>query len=137
MRRVLYDLNVLLDVLLRREPFVRASAAALDSVTQQGTEGFLAGHAVTTLFYILRRNVGPEEAHELLAHLLARLKVAPVTDAGVREALARKFKDFEDAVTVCAAQEVEASVIVTRNPADFARSPVPAVLPEVFVIPRA
>lgn len=137
MRRVLYDLNVILDVLLRREPFLPASAAALDAVTQPDTEGFLSGHAVTTIFYLLRRNVGTEEAHELLAHLLARLKVAPVTDSGVREALARRFKDFEDAVTVCAAEEVGATVIVTRNPADFARSPVPAVLPEVFLVPRS
>jgi predicted nucleic acid-binding protein len=136
-RRVLYDLNVILDVLLRREPFLPASAAALDTVTQPGTEGFLSAHAVTTLFYLLRRNVGIEDTRELLTHLLARLKVAPVTDAGVREALARKFKNFEDAVTVSAAEEVGATVIVTRNPADFAQSTVPAVLPEVFLVPNS
>jgi len=34
MKRVLYDTNVLLDVLLKREPFHADSATALDAVGQ-------------------------------------------------------------------------------------------------------
>lgn len=132
MKRVLYDTNVLLDVTLRREPHFSTSAAALDAVGQKQVEGYIAGHAVTTLFYLLRRELGSTKSRHVLSDLLSKTRVAPVTDAGIRQALSAPFKDFEDAVTHAAAQEAGVSVIVTRNVSDFAKGTIPAVLPAVF-----
>ena len=132
MKRVLYDINVLLDVLLKREPCLADSASALDAVGQGQVEGYIAGHAVTTLFYLLRRELGVTKSRQVLAGLLTKMRVAPVTDAGIRQALNNSFKDFEDGVTYAAAQEAEVSVIVTRNVSDFTKGIIPAVLPEVF-----
>ena len=132
MKRVLYDINVLLDVLLMREPFLADSASALDAVGQGQVEGYIAGHAVTTLFYLLQRELGMAKSRQVLAGLLTKMRVAPVTDAGIRQALNNSFKDFEDGVTYAAAQEAEVSVIVTRNVSDFTKGIIPAVLPEVF-----
>ena len=132
MKRVLYDTNVLLDVTLRREPHLAASAAALDAVGQGQVEGYIAGHAVTTLFYLLQRELGATKSRRVLADLLAKMHVAPVTDAGIRQALSGPFKDFEDAVSHAAAQEAGVAVIVTRNVGDFAKGTIPAILPEVF-----
>ena len=132
MKRVLYDINVLLDVLLMREPFLAVSASALDAVGQGQVEGYIAGHAVTTLFYLLQRELGMAKSRQVLAGLLTKMRVAPVTDAGIRQALNNSFKDFEDGVTYAAAQEAEVSVIVTRNVNDFTKGIIPAVLPEVF-----
>ncbi len=58
-KRVLYDTNVVLDVLLQRQPHYQASVAALDVVEKQSAivEGYIAGHAVTTLDYLLRKQV--------------------------------------------------------------------------------
>jgi len=131
-KRVLYDTNVLLDVLLRREPFLAASAAALDAVGQGQVEGYVAGHAVTTLFYLLQRELGMPKSRQVLTDLLTKMRVAPVSDAGVRQALSGSFKDFEDGVTHAAAQEAKVSVIVTRNVSDFTKGLIPAVLPEMF-----
>jgi len=132
MKRVLYDINVLLDVLLMREPFLADSASALDAVGQGQVEGYVAGHAVTTLFYLLQRELGMAKSRQVLAGLLTKMRVAPVTDAGIRQALNNSFKDFEDGVTYAAAQEAEVSVIVTRNVSVFTKGITPAVLPEVF-----
>jgi len=132
MKRVLYDINVLLDVLLKREPCLADSASALDAVGQGQVEGYIAGHAVTTLFYLLQRELGMAKSRQVLAGLLTKMRVAPVTDAGIRQALNNSFKDFEDGVTYAAAQEAEVSVIVTRNVNDFTKGIIPAVLPEVF-----
>jgi predicted nucleic acid-binding protein len=132
MKRVLYDINVLLDVLLKREQFLADSASALDAVGQGQVEGYIAGHAVTTLFYLLQRELGMAKSRQVLAGLLTKMRVAPVTDAGIRQALNNSFKDFEDGVTYAAAQEAEVSVIVTRNVNDFTKGIIPAVLPEVF-----
>lgn len=133
MKRVLFDSDVLLDILAQREPFVAASARALNTVMQNQVEGYVSGHAVTNIFYILRRQVGNEVARELLAKLLQHLQVASVTDEVIRQALNSSIKDFEDAVTSAAALTAGLEIIVTRNTPDFVVSLVPAMLPDEFL----
>lgn len=132
MKRVLYDTNVLLDVLLKREPHFFASMVALDAVGQGRVEGYIAGHAVTTLAFLLERQLGARKSKAILADLLSKMRVAAVTDRTIRQALHSPIKDFEDAVTHAAAQEAGISLIVTRNIRDFSKGAIPAVLPEVF-----
>ena len=91
------------------------------------------GHAVTNIFYILRRQIGSEVARDLLSRLLQRLQVASVTDEVIRAALQSPMTDFEDAVTSEAAKVVGIETIVTRNTSDFVTSPVPTMLPEEFL----
>ncbi len=133
MRRVLFDSDVLLDVLAQRQPFVVISAQALNMVTQPQVQGYVSGHAVTNIFYILRRQVGSETARELLSRLLQNLQIANVTDEVVRAALQSSMTDFEDAVTSEAANATGVEIIVTRNTSDFVASTIPAVLPEEFL----
>ncbi len=133
MKRVLFDSDVLLDVLSQRQPFVIASAQALNTVTQEQVQGYVSGHAVTNIFYILRRQIGSEAARELLSRLLQRLQVASVTDEVIRQALQSSIADFEDAVTSAAANVEGLEMIVTRNTSDFITSSVPAITPEEFL----
>lgn len=81
MRRVLYDTNILLDVILRREPHLGASAAVLEHAAVGTVEGYVAGHAVTTIAYLVQRERGAAETRRTLAHLLSKLRVAPVPSA--------------------------------------------------------
>ncbi|MBN3874240.1 MAG: PIN domain-containing protein [Nostoc sp. JL33] len=133
MKRVLFDSDVLLDILAQRQPFIVASAQALNTVMQNQVQGYVSGHAVTNIFYILRRQVGNEVARELLAKLLQHLQVASVTDEVIRQALNSPIKDFEDAVTSAAALTASLEIIVTRNTPDFVASLVPAMLPDEFL----
>ena len=55
MKRVLLDVNVILDVLLDRKPHAEASAAAWAAVEIGAAKGLLAAHAVTTVYYLIRR----------------------------------------------------------------------------------
>ena len=135
MRRVLYDVDVVLDTLLKRQPHYAASAAALDPVGQGAVTGYLAGHAITTLFYLLRKQIGTDPARACLAGLLSRMRIAAVTDSVVRTALSSTFKDFEDAVTHAAALEAGVDLIVTRNIQDYAHASLPVLLPDVLFTP--
>jgi predicted nucleic acid-binding protein len=130
---VLFDSDILLDVLAQRQPFFVASVQALNTVTQPQVQGYVSGHAVTNIFYILRRQVGNAAAQELLSRLLQHLCIASVTDEVIRAALQSSMTDFEDAVTSEAANAVGVQVIVTRNTSDFDASSIPAVLPEEFL----
>lgn len=131
-KRVLFDTDVILDFLLERQPFFSEATTALNLVSQGKAVGFVSGHAVTTIFYILSRKVGSEKAKEIISDLFKTLLVAPVTDKIIRQAMTSKFKDFEDAVSHFAALEERVSAIVTRNAKDFGKGEISAVLPKIF-----
>ncbi|MTJ14219.1 PIN domain-containing protein [Anabaena sp. UHCC 0187] len=130
MKQVLFDSDVLLDILAQRQPFVVASAQALNTVMKKQVQGFVSGHAVTNIFYILRRQIGSEAARKLIENLLQHIQIASVTNEVIHQALQSPIKDFEDAVTSAAATAAGVEIIVTRNKVDFVASLVPAILPE-------
>lgn len=132
-KRVLLDTDVILDFLLERQPFFSDATTALNIISQGRALGFVSAHAVTTLFYILSRKVTSDKAKEIISDLLKTLSIAAVTDKIVKQALASKFKDFEDGVSHFAAIEERVSVIVSRNIKDFSKSDIPVILPEVFI----
>ena len=132
-KRVLFDTDVVLDFLLERQPFFSDATLALNIISQGRAVGFISAHSVTTLFYLLSRKVVPEKAKEIIGDLLKTLSVVAVTDKIIKQALASKFKDFEDAVGHYAALEEKMSMIVSRNIKDYSKSDIPVILPEVFI----
>jgi predicted nucleic acid-binding protein len=131
--RVVFDTNVLLDVLADRQPFAEVSASALDLARLGRVDGFVAAHAIATLAYLLTRDVGRGPARQILASLLVHLEIAPLTDAVIRRSLMSTLDDPEDAMVCAAAQGVDAGMIVTRNLRDFRGGPVSAVSPAEWV----
>ena len=133
MRRILFDPNIVLDVLLNRQPHVDASAAAWASVETGVSEGMLAAHAVTTIHYLIRKEMGNARAARTLSAILRVFAVAAVDGAVIREALQLPLRDFEDAVTAAAARLAGCELIVTRDPKGFRGSPVRSLTPEAVM----
>ncbi len=131
--RVLVDTNVVLDVLLDRAPFADLSARVLALVEQSRIEGFLCATTVTTLDYLLGQSLSRAAARRALRTLLDLFEVAPVNRPILEQALQSGLADYEDAVLAQSARLVGADVIVSRNTADFAKSPVPALDPAGFL----
>ena len=129
MKRVLVDINVILDVLLDRRPFVAASSDVWAAIEEGRVDGVLAGHAVTTIHFLNSRAKGPALARETTDALLSVFAVATVDEGVVHSANALGWKDFEDAVTAASAQRAKCAAIITRNTKDFAGSPVPELTP--------
>lgn len=119
MKRLLFDVNVVLDVLLDRKPFADASSAVWSAVERGDAEGLLSAHAVTTLHYLNAKTVGVRMATETTEALLTVFDVAPVDEAVLRSAISFKWQDFEDAVTAAGARRAKCDAVVTRNPRDF------------------
>ena len=76
MMRLLFDVNVVLDVLLDRKPFADASSSAWAAVERGDADGVLSAHAVTTLHYLNARTVGVRMATETTEALLSVFEVA-------------------------------------------------------------
>jgi predicted nucleic acid-binding protein len=130
MRRILLDTNIVLDVLLDRQPHVKASAVVWTAVETGVAEGMLAAHAVTTVHYLVQKELGATAAKRVVASILKVFGIAAVDAAVVQEALQLPFSDFEDAVTAAAARFAGCECIVTRDPKGFRGSPVRSTTPE-------
>jgi predicted nucleic acid-binding protein len=131
--RLLFDTNVVLDVLLDRRRFAEASARSWAAVETGVAEGLLAAHAVTTIHYLVRKELGNSQAARIISSLLGVFGVAAVNQEVLEEALRSPSPDFEDAVTAAAARCAGCDCIVTRDPKGFRGSTVRALTPEAVM----
>lgn len=131
--RVLIDLNVILDVLQRREPFYEGAARVLASVETGRVDGCVTAHSLTTLFYLLSKHHSPGRARVALTELLNLLAVAAVDQAVIEQALSLPYADFEDAVQMMAAVHAGVSYLITRNPRDYQEGPLPVLTSAEFL----
>jgi len=128
--RVLFDTNVVLDVLLDREPHAGVAARLFALVDRERLDGVVCATTVTTVHYLAAKAMGPRQASKLVREVLDLFAVAPVDSHVLDIALRLGFDDFEDAVVHEAARACGAAGIVTRNGGDFGRASLPVFDPQ-------
>ncbi len=133
MKRILLDTNIVLDVLRDRKPYVDASAAVWAAVETGVAEGLLAAHAVTTIQYLIRKDMGNAKAGRTVSAILRVFRVAAVDGVVIQQALELPVADFEDAVTAAAAGLAGCEYIVSRDPRGLRGSPIPSLTPEALM----
>ncbi len=131
--KTLFDTNVILDVLLDREPFSHNASLLLSKVEQSEITGFICATTLTTIHYLASKALEAQAASHHIKALLSLFVIAPVNRVVLENAVAAKFKDFEDAVLHEAACHAGAKYIVTRNVADFKNSRLPVFEPNEFI----
>jgi len=131
--RVLIDINILLDVLQQREPFYRASAGLLALAETGKIQGYIAAHTITTLFYLIQKDKSPSEARATITNLLQFIKIAPLDQDTIEQALNLDYHDYEDAVQMIAAVQCKADCLVTRNVKDYQPVLLPVLKPVDFL----
>lgn len=127
--RVLVDTNVVLDLLLQREPWLTDSKPFWDARDDGRVFVYLLASIVTDVYYACRKQVGKDRALNAVQTRLTGFEIVPVNLVLLRHALGLTGPDFEDNVQIAGAQMAALDFIVTRNPADFRDSPIPAVEP--------
>jgi predicted nucleic acid-binding protein len=131
--RALFDTNVVLDVLLDRQPFSDDAAWLMSRVECSEISGLLCATTVTTIHYLMEKSLGGENARKHIRLLLSLFEIAPVNRVVIENALERGFSDYEDAVLVEAAHHAGAEYILTRSITDFKKSSIPAYTPAGFI----
>ena len=128
------DTNVILDVLLKREPFFETSSAVLRQCENREVQGYVSASAVTDIFYLTRKALGSiDETYRLIDALLNTVRVLTVTNEDVLIALQMKARDFEDCLLATCAKSNRCEGIVTRNKKDFLSFDIPLFTPEEFL----
>ena len=123
--RALLDTNIVYDILCKR-PFDEDGLLRMRVMHAFGdVELWVSAKSYTDLYYLIRRELSSEAAHDLLEDTLEWLNVCSVEEADVRAALGARWRDFEDCLVDVCAQKVKADYLVTRDAKGFADSRIP------------
>jgi predicted nucleic acid-binding protein len=133
MGSVLVDTNVLLDVLIKREPFVGASKAALLKAVESDNRLIVAVSQLTDIFYIIKRQANEQTARKSVLNIQKQFEIVDVYVEDGDKAIRSAMPDFEDALLDRVAARNGASLILTRNTVDFEYSEVLAMSPDDYL----
>lgn len=133
--KVFLDTNILLDYLLKRQPFYNSAKKVFDMCLYK-IDGCVTPHSLIDVFYMLseRTDATTDYCREMILKLRTILYVLPEDDDRVFTAASNtSFSDFEDSMQNESAIFAGADYIVTRNKKDFEKSKVPVVTAEEFL----
>jgi len=119
MKKIVIDLNIILDMLAERDDH-ESALAVYDACAAGRAEGYICSHEITTLSYFLSKNkVHKAKRNTIIHHLLDDLAVLTADADILRKALISPIDDYGDAVIDELARNIQADFIVTRNISDF------------------
>ena len=127
--RILFDTNIILDLLLDREPFSEGAQILVSKVETGEVIGILCATTVTTIHYLLSKSLGKEKSIEVIRSLLKLFEIASVTRTVLEDALEANDRDYEDSVIYKSAYHSGAGIVVTRDRKGFAKSDLPVMSP--------
>jgi len=131
---ILFDTNVILDVLAKREPFYQNSGAAIKFCSKLNY-GCLSIVQCRDIHYLLcKSGLSSDDSKLSVTLLLSQLKLLIADDNDVKNALSSEMSDFEDALLAYCAARHDVQYIITRNEKDFVKSPVKVISPHDFLL---
>ena len=134
--KVLFDINVVRDIVGKRLPFYEESKAAFLKAIERGAKPMLALHAYPTLYYLLGCPETRAARDAAMEWIFEEFEAAAEGQAELSAARSYEMTDFEDALVAAAASSAGCGYIVTRNVKDFAGSPVRVASPTDFLVDR-
>lgn len=132
--KVLVDTNVILDVLLEREPFCKSASKVLKLSGRDNIQEFVSAAAITDIYYIAYQHLrDKQKVRDLIKQLLRVVSVASVSEKKIVNALELEWNDFEDSVQYSVATLDNMDAVVTRNGKDYKMSEVPVWTPDEMI----
>ncbi len=133
--KILIDTNIVLDVMLKREPFYKVSLEILGLAKKDDVEEYVSASAITDIYYLAYRQLRDKIiVKNLMRKLLTVVTVASVSEQEIENALSLGWNDFEDSVQYSVAYLQEMDGIVTRNPSDYKDAKIKVWKPEELLL---
>jgi predicted nucleic acid-binding protein len=134
MKRILIDLNIILDFLNKRS-YHKEAAIVLNLCAEHKVGGYICAHEITTLaYFLIKESKSKSKATSTIDSILNLLKIIPTTENILRDALLSQIADYEDAVIEESSIKNDIDVIISRNLDDFKKSRITAMTPEQFLL---
>lgn len=122
MKKVLIDLNIIIDFLNKRDDH-EAALAVYDKCVRKEIKGYVSSHEITTLSYFLERErYERTKRNKIISNLLDNLSILAADEEILRKSMISEIEDYEDAVIDESALNAGTDYIITRNLKDFKRS---------------
>lgn len=133
MKTVLCDINFILDIFLKRQPFYSPAARLFTMIEVKKLKGYLCSNSFPALFYILAKELKRDKAMKVLEKVRIVFRVAAVDEKVIDLSLASDFRDFGDAVQYYSAVSAKADCLITRNKTDYITDDLSIMTPEEFL----
>ena len=131
MNKIFVDTDVILDLLARRLPHFHFSAVLFTFAEMKKLELYTSPLIFANTFYILRKQLGNEEAKKALRKLRVLVHIIDSSEAVVDKAL---NSDFADAIQYYTSQENGINILLTRNLRDYKNASLIVQTPETFLV---
>ena len=129
MNHYLLDTNVLLDLFLNRAPWADDAEVIWEAHRHFQLRASVAAFAIPTIYYIVEKQEGFAVARTAVGACLTTLDIVSTDRSTLVAAQAFTGIDFEDDLQIATGVQNAVDAIVTRNPKDFAGSPIPVLTP--------
>ena len=134
MKKVLIDLNIILDFLNKRN-FHQEAAQLINMCAESTLTGYICAHEVTTLsYFLLKEQKDKNKVVTAISTLLDIFQIIPIDETILKAALLSPITDYEDAVIEVSAVKFNVDYILSRNISDFKLSRIPTYTPEQFFL---
>ncbi len=131
--KVLLDTNIVLDYILKRNPFFLHASIIFKLAYYREVTAFISASAVTDIYYLVQRSRNSETALSFIKEIIQFIHIAGVDKDIIVSALQSGIMDFEDAVQNAAAENIKIQYVVTRNVSDFKKSKIKIISPMNFI----
>lgn len=134
MKKILIDLNIILDFLNKRN-FHQEAAQLINSCVEKKVSGYICAHEVTTLsYFLLKEKMDKTKVINTITALLDIFNVISIDESILRDSLISPVADYEDAVVEVSSMKTNIDYIISRNISDYKSSRIPTYTPEQFLI---
>jgi hypothetical protein len=114
-KKVLLDDDILLDILLERDPFVEDSSKIWELIEAKQVEGYVTLTTLNKIFDVGRDNGGFEIAWEAISEIRSVMEVCIIDDRILEIAHSYHLKDFEQSIQLACAKFFKLDYILTRK----------------------
>ena len=136
MKKVLIDLNIILDFLNKRN-FHQEAARLINMCAENVLTGYICAHEVTTLSYFLfKEQKDKNKVVTTISTLFDIFQIIPIDETILKASLLSPITDYEDAVIEVSAVKFNIDYILSRNISNFKLSRIPTYTPEQFFLLR-
>ena len=133
MYRLLFDTNILLDVVCANRPMQKEARRLLERCNGDGDMGIACVLSFKDVYYVMSKRYDEARARAAISWLTKLLVIGPASAEECLSALSCNEPDFEDGLVRACAELNDVDFIITRDTKAFAGSPVRSVTPHEYL----
>ncbi len=134
--KILLDTNIVLDLLLKREPFCNSAKEIFVLIENSDIDGYLCASTITTIHYLVSKSFDKAKAEKIIDDLLLIFEVTDINKLILIDAVKNCGIDFEDSVIYTSAKFCDIDIIITRDKKGFKNSSILTLQPQEFLASR-